>query len=216
MTRPKQKLLICGTRTLAEEVADLVSDIEGYEVCGFVENMNRERCAQLLLGLPVIWVDDLPTYAGTHQAVVALGTTFRSRYTAQVSAAGMGFATIIHPTARVAKTAHVAEGAIISAGVIVAAHATIGRHVLLNRGAMIGHHTAIGDHCSIMPGANIAGNARIGPSTYVGMSAIILDNLTIGAHCVVAAGALVTRDLPDRVQAMGFPAKITKENIDGR
>jgi len=26
---------------------------------------------------------------------------------------------------------------------------------------------------------------------------------------------LVTRSLPDRVQAVGIPAKITKENIDG-
>lgn len=216
MTRPKQKLLICGTRTLAEEVADLVSDIEGYEVSGFVENMNRERCDQPLLGLPVIWIDNLPAYARTHQAVVALGTTFRSRYTAQVAAAGVSFATIIHPTARVAKTAEVAEGAIISAGVIVAAQAKIGRQVLLNRGAMIGHHSVIGDHCSIMPGANSAGNTRIGEATYVGMSAIILDNLTIGSHCVIAAGALVTRDLPDRVQAMGFPAKVTKENIEGK
>jgi acetyltransferase-like isoleucine patch superfamily enzyme len=67
-----------------------------------------------------------------------------------------------------------------------------------------------------MPGANIAGNTRIGPATYVGMSAVVLDNLTVGGHCVIAAGALVTKDLPDRVQAMGFPAKITKENIAGK
>jgi sugar O-acyltransferase (sialic acid O-acetyltransferase NeuD family) len=216
MLPSSRKLLICGTRSLAEEVADLISDLEGYEISGFVENLDAQRCKQPLLGLPVIWVDDLPRYAGTHEAVVALGTTLRSKFTEQVAAAGVPFATIIHPTARIARTASVGEGTIVSAGVIVAAHTRIGRHVLLNRGVLIGHHSQIGEHCSIMPGANIAGNTRIGPATYVGMSAVVLDNLTVGGHCVIAAGALVTKDLPDRVQAMGFPAKITKENIAGK
>ena len=48
------------------------------------------------------------------------------------------------------------------------------------------------------------------------MGAIVLDHVTIGAHAVVAAGAVVTRDVPDRVQVMGMPAKVTRENIDGR
>jgi sugar O-acyltransferase (sialic acid O-acetyltransferase NeuD family) len=211
-----RKLLICGTRSLAEEVADLVSEIPGFELAGFVENWQRDRCNSPLLGLPVIWYEELPRYVNSHCAVVALATTRRSLFCDQVAAAGLPFATLVHPSARVSPSARLGEGCIISAGVIIAAHTTLGRHVFVNRGALIGHHTSIGDYVSIMPGANIAGNTRIGEHTYVGMSAIVLDNICIGESCVVAAGALVTKDAPPHVQLMGLPAVVVKQNIEGR
>jgi acetyltransferase-like isoleucine patch superfamily enzyme len=81
---------------------------------------------------------------------------------------------------------------------------------------MIGHHTSIGDCCSIMPGANVAGACTIGPSTYIGMGALVLDHRAVGTHSVVGAGSVVTRDVADHVQVIGAPAKVVKENIEGR
>jgi acetyltransferase EpsM len=89
-------------------------------------------------------------------------------------------------------------------------------HVIVNRGALIGHHTTIGGLCSIQPGANIAGACSIGAETYIGMGAIILDHRTVGSHVVIGAGAVVTRDVPDHTQVMGIPARVVKENIEGR
>lgn len=211
-----RKLLICGSYALAEEVADLVSEIPGFELVGFVENWQRDRCSSPLLGLPVIWHEELPRYANDHCAVVALGTTRRNQFCDQVAAAGVPFATLVHPSARVSPSACLGEGCIISAGVIIAAHTTLGRHVFVNRGALIGHHTCIGDYVSIMPGANIAGKTRIGAHSYVSMSAIVLDNISIGESCLVAAGALVTKDAPPHVQLMGLPAVIVKKDVEGR
>jgi hypothetical protein len=215
MTNPNRKLLICGTHSLAEEVADLVSEIPGFEVVGFVENWQRDRGPGPLRGLPVIWYEELPRYANSHCAVVALGTTRRSLFCDQVVAAGVPFATLVHPFARVSPSARLGEGCIVSAGVVIAAHTTLGRHVFVNRGALIGHHVSIGDTVSIMSGANIAGNTRIGEHVFIGMSAIVLDNISIGEYCLVAAGALVTKDAPPRVQLMGLPAAIVKEGIEG-
>jgi acetyltransferase-like isoleucine patch superfamily enzyme len=56
----------------------------------------------------------------------------------------------------------------------------------------------------------------IGDRTYIGMGAVILNSLTIGSRVVVGAGAVVTKDVPDGVQVLGVPARITKEGIDGR
>lgn len=212
----KQPLLILGTRALAEDVADLVSEIPGLELAGFVENMDKERCATQLDGMPVIWVDDLPAYATTHRAVCALGTTHRSRFTDQAAALGMKFATVVHPTARVSSRSSLGDGTIVSAGVVVATKTRIGRHVFINRGALIGHHTVIEDYTSIMPGANIAGNCRVGPAAYIGIGAVVIDNTTVGEHSVVGAGAVVTRDVPPNVQVMGVPARIVKRDIPGK
>ena len=211
-----QDILILGTYSFAEEVADLIAEIPEYRVTGFVENMERARCDETLEGLPIIWVDSLPQYAKSHRAVCALATTFRSRFTNEAAGHGVQFATVVHPSARVSPTSSLGEGSIVSAGVIVGSRTSIGRHVILNRGALVGHHTEIADYVSIMPGANIAGRCRVGEGTYVGMGAVVIDNITIGANSVVGAGAVVTRNVPDNVQVLGLPARIVKENIEGK
>ena len=209
-------LLILGTRTLAEEVADLVAEIPDFRVAAFVGNADPRRCRETLEGLPILWVDEVAGLAASHWAVCALATTHRRRFTDQVAALGVSFAVLVHPFSRVSPTSSLAEGTIISAGVVIAAHTQIGRHVIVNRGVLIGHHTHIGDHVTLSPGANVAAKCRVGASTYIGMGAIVLDNLTIGSHAVVGAGAVVTKDVPNSVQVMGVPALIVKENISGK
>ena len=210
------KLLILGTRTFAPEIADVASDVPGVEIAGFVENMDRSRCSKTLEGLPIHWVDDVASLSDTHLAVCALATTQRSRFIEQVSSLGMRFATIVHPAARISRNSTVGEGSIVFPGVMIATRTTIGRHVILNRGALIGHHTTIGDYCSVMPGANIAGACTIGEATYVGMGALVLDHHAVGTRSVIGAGSVVTRDVADNVQVIGAPAKIVREQIEGR
>lgn len=206
-------LLILGARTLALEVADFLRDIPEYQLIGFVENMDQERCREKLEGYPILWVEELASLSATHWAVCALATTTRSLFTRQAAELGLRFATLIHPTAYVSPSTEIGEGTIISPGVVIASHSRLGRHVFVNRGALIGHHTRIGDHVTIQPGANIAGHCEIGESTYIGMQAAVLDRLRVGRGVVVGAGAVVTKDLPDSVQVVGVPARIVKENI---
>jgi sugar O-acyltransferase (sialic acid O-acetyltransferase NeuD family) len=211
MARP---LLILGTRLLAEEVFDLACEIPGVEVAGFVENMDRSLAGREIEGRPVYWIDDAVKFARTHQVTCALSTTLRKGYVEQALGLGFSLATLVHPTARVSSRATLGDGCFISAMATVATRSRLGRSVFINRGALIGHHTTIGDYCTIQPGANIAGAITIGEQTYIGMGAVILDKKTIGRGCLIASGAVVTGDLPERVQAMGLPARITHTNID--
>jgi acetyltransferase EpsM len=210
----KGPLLVLGTRTLAEEVADLATDA-GFEVAGFVENMDRGRTGHLN-GLPVHWIGDAAELASDCLAVCGLATTRRSRFVDEVTELGFRFATVLHPSARISSTSLVGEGSILSAGAIVAAHTTLGRHVLVNRGALIGHHTRVGDYVSIQPGANVAGACTIAEGAHIGMGAVVLDHLSVGADAIVGAGAVVTKDVPECVQVVGVPARIVKEGVEGR
>ena len=45
---------------------------------------------------------------------------------------------------------------------------------------------------------------------WVGANAVILPGVTIGNHCVVAAGAVVTKDVPPHSLVAGVPAKVIK------
>jgi acetyltransferase-like isoleucine patch superfamily enzyme len=46
---------------------------------------------------------------------------------------------------------------------------------------------------------------------WVGANAVILPGVTIGEHCVVAAGAIVTKDVPPHSLVAGVPAKVIKK-----
>lgn len=51
---------------------------------------------------------------------------------------------------------------------------------------------------------------RIGRDVWIGANAVILGGVTIGEGCVVAAGAVVTKNLPAYSVAMGVPAKVVR------
>jgi maltose O-acetyltransferase len=51
----------------------------------------------------------------------------------------------------------------------------------------------------------------IGNNVWLGGNAIICPGVTIGDNTVVGAGAVVTKNLPANVLAVGNPAKIIKQ-----
>lgn len=50
----------------------------------------------------------------------------------------------------------------------------------------------------------------IGDDVWIGANVVVLPGVTIGMHCVVAAGAVVTKDVPPHSLVAGVPAKIIK------
>jgi len=51
---------------------------------------------------------------------------------------------------------------------------------------------------------------HIGNDVWIGQNAIILDGVKIGNGSIVAAGAVVTKDVPDYAVVAGVPAKVIK------
>lgn len=56
---------------------------------------------------------------------------------------------------------------------------------------------------------------RIGSGSWLGHGVVVLPGVTIGEHVTVAAGSVVTRDLPDRCVAAGNPARVLRQHVDG-
>lgn len=61
--------------------------------------------------------------------------------------------------------------------------------------------------------ADCFGPITIGDNVYIGWNAIIMPNVQIGNNCVIGAGAVVTKSIPDNSVVAGVPAKVI-ETID--
>ncbi|MDX2226746.1 MAG: acyltransferase [Verrucomicrobiae bacterium] len=51
----------------------------------------------------------------------------------------------------------------------------------------------------------------IGDTVWIGMNAVILKGVTIGDNSIIAAGAMVTKDVPANVVVAGNPAQVVKK-----
>ena len=53
-------------------------------------------------------------------------------------------------------------------------------------------------------------DVRIGRGSWITSGVIILGGVTIGQHCVIAAGSVVIEDIPDYSFAAGIPARVVR------
>ena len=109
--------------------------------------------------------------------------------------------------------------------VMIGDHTRVGLHNTIIGPVIIGNHVNLAQGITVTALNHIFedSNKRIdeqGVSTnqvvieddiWIGANAVILPGVTIGHHSVVAAGAVVTKDVPPHSLVAGVPAKIIKQ-----
>ena len=109
--------------------------------------------------------------------------------------------------------------------VVIGDHTRIGIHCTVIGPVCIGSHVNLAQGITVTAlNHNFSNNEQrideqgintspivIGDDVWIGANAVILPGVTIGRHCVVAAGAVVTKDVPDYTVVAGVPAKVIKE-----
>jgi sugar O-acyltransferase (sialic acid O-acetyltransferase NeuD family) len=104
----------------------------------------------------------------------------------------------------------IGEGTNICSGVIITSSVKLGKGCLLNLKVTVSHDCVIADFVELSPGVNIAGNCNIGNGVNIGTNATVIPKITIGENSIIAAGAVVTKDVPPNVMVAGVPAVIKK------
>lgn len=98
----------------------------------------------------------------------------------------------------------------------------IGSHVKIHTNCYVAQYTEIEDRAFLAPGVSLAndvypgdqlsGALMLGPSigadAQLGVNVTVLPGVRIGRGCVVGAGSVVTRDVPDGTLAYGNPARV--------
>ncbi len=87
---------------------------------------------------------------------------------------------------------------------------TIGDDVLIGPGVTIACATHPLNAEERRSGVEIAKPVTIGNTVWIGIGASVLPGVTIGDNAVIAAGAVVTKDVPADTMVAGVPAKVVK------
>jgi len=141
--------------------------------------------------------------------LVAIGNNrVRQAKLDQLKAAGAMLVTLRHPDSTVSRYATLGEGSVVFAGAVVNADARVGSGAILNTGSSVDHDCLLGSCVHISPGARLAGGVCVQDLSWIGIGACVRQLVNIGSQVMVGAGAVVVRDVPDKVTVAGVPARL--------
>ena len=95
----------------------------------------------------------------------------------------------------------------------LAGQITFGNQVSVTaRSSILSHHSVgYSDHPLLKYYPKKVLHTRLESGVVLGVSSLILPGVTVGRESLVAAGAVVTKDVPARVMVAGVPAKVKKQ-----
>jgi acetyltransferase-like isoleucine patch superfamily enzyme len=145
-----------------------------------------------------------------------------------LAGARVGEGTILGDQSFVRERSSIGAGAAIGRGSVVDNDVSIGARVRVQTSVYLTAFTVVEDDVFVGPGAITTNDdtmARHQPGAplrgavlrracRIGGGAVLTPGVEIGEEAFVAAGALVTRDVPPRAVVMGVPAKIVREVPD--
>jgi len=79
----------------------------------------------------------------------------------------------------------------------------------------VAHDCVVGSHTTFSNNAQLAGHVHVGDYATMGGFTGVHQFCRIGAHAMIAAGAIVLQDVPPYVTVAGYPAKPAGTNNEG-
>ncbi|WP_460917866.1 acyltransferase [Salinarchaeum chitinilyticum] len=131
---------------------------------------------------------------------------------------GENFSTGHHAVVR--ESTRIGDDVLVGTNVVIDGHARIGDGASLQTNAYVPTQSVLGDRVFLGPGATLTNDAtpvrsederlegpQLCDDVTIGANATILPGVEVGEGAFVAAGAVVTRDVPARTLAIGTPAE---------
>jgi len=141
---------------------------------------------------------------------------------------------ILDPGAQIGDNTRIWHFCHISAKSVIGENCILGQNVFVANGVTLGHGVKVQNNVSIFTGVTCEDDVFLGPSMVftnvinprsfverknefrptlvkqgatIGANATVLCGLTLGRYCMVGAGAVVTKDVPDFALVAGVPGR---------
>lgn len=125
----------------------------------------------------------------------------------------------IEPGAIIRDQVTIGDNAVIMMGAIINIGAEIGAKTMIDMGCVLGGRATVGENCHIGAGTVLAGVVEppsalpvvVEDDVVIGANAVVLEGVRIGKGSVVAAGAIVIKDVAPYTVVAGVPAREIKK-----
>ena len=212
-----KEILILGAGPQARIVPDLINALPELKLLGFVDGLgDRKLLAGDAAVFPVFegpqFPEELMKTLGDFGVTIALSRMEkREELIRRLQEIPLVPANIIHPSCIISKSAVIGRGCIFAPRVIIGPGAVIGDHTILNSAVTIDHDSMIEENVVMGAGVHLPGYVKVLSGTFIGVGSCCVNSVTIGRNCLIGAGSVITKDIPDNVVAAGSPAKVIRE-----
>lgn len=212
----RRKLIIIGGKgngtVVASAVEDIIADGGDWEILGFLNDGEQ----QIINGYPVLGKpEDVRRYSQKdcyffYSLISAKVSLPRVERLKRLEAPPEKFATLIHPTALVARNVEFGHGVAIGPFTFIGPNAHFGNHILVHAHSYVARDTILKSYCYLAPRATVGAEVVLEEGAYLGMASTVdcvREPVVVGTWSVVGMGAVVIHSVPPFVKVVGIPAR---------
>lgn len=208
------KSVIIGAGKYGEVYLSYLKE-SGVDVVGFLDDDPAVADKQFG-GLPVLGpVSILPALKekyGIASVYCPLGNnSLRVKFLRQAASLGYETPCYIHPSVIISPNVEIGKGVYILLGSQVMPYTRIEDFVMISMNVSIAHHNVLKSGTFLSTGCNFGASIVAEENAYCGIGSTIMTGLhRLGSDCLIGAGAVVIKDVPDGAVMAGVPAKVIK------
>lgn len=209
-----ENLVIVGGGGNGREILEWIKDINQinpiWNVLGFIDdNLNvlkEANCDFKVIGK----INEWERFEDVYFAMGIANPVTKEIVSKNLLEKGAKFASIIHPSVRIAENASYGQGMVAYPGAYLCSNTRVGNFVTL-LSSKISHDCIIRDYCTILSYCGVNGNTTLGKRVFVGNHATIVQGKKIEDDVNIGIGSVVLTDLEKGVHVFGNPARIFKK-----
>jgi len=206
--------VIIGAGTYGEVYLAYLQE-EGIDVVGFLDDDPR-FVGKSISGIPVLGgvsrLYDLKETENVEAVYCPLGNNkLRVKFLSTAKDLGYSIPNYIHPSVCISPNVTIGEGVYILLGARIMPHTVIKNYVMISMGVLLAHHNVLEEGVFLSTGCNFGASIHAHKYAYCGIGSTIMTGLhELGEDCLIGAGAVVIKDVPDRAVMAGVPAKLLR------
>lgn len=187
----------------------------GVDVVGFLDD-DPKFVGKMVRGVPVLGgvmaLESLNTTQGIEAVYCPLGNNkLRVKFLTFARKLRYRTPNYIHPSVLISPHVSIGEGVYILLGTTIMPYTEIKDFVMISMGVHLAHHNVLDEGVFLSTGCNFGASIHAHKYAYCGISSTIMTGIyELGENCLIGAGAVVIKDVPDNAVMAGVPAKVLK------
>ena len=206
--------VIIGAGTYGEVYLAYLQEA-GADIVGFLDDDPKYE-GQSVRGVPVLGgvsrLADLKETEKIEAVYCPLGNNkLRVKFLSMARELGYETPNYIHPSVIISPNVSLGKGVYILLGTTIMPHTEIKDYVMISMGVHLAHHNVLDEGVFLSTGCNFGASIHAHKYAYCGISSTIMTGMhELGEDCLIGAGAVVIKDVPNGAVMAGVPAKVLR------